>query len=124
MDKRKEIADILGQHKGKQNPITVAEISQQVNVKDGTKTKTSPTTRAMIKQVINSFSLPIGSCPGGYFVITNAAELAEYTHSLESRINGIKSRIWDVRAAYARRAKGENAGKTKTRKERQLRLWR
>lgn len=97
-----QIAEILRGCQGKRNAITVKNIAERLGVfnENGL---TNPGTRFKIKEVIEEFNMPIGSCSRGYYLIETENELSSYIENLNSRIKGIKDRILKVKNAYKSR---------------------
>lgn len=106
---KKQIIEILKQHVGQENAITVKTIHNMVSNRDDSGI-TNPITRAVIKEIIAEESLPIASCPRGYFVINTVDEFNEYIRNLQSRMGGIQDRINKVRIAYIRHRRGKGTG--------------
>lgn len=94
---RRLIKCILLRHRGKDAAITSAEIARRIGENDGSG---SPATRAAIKDIMRTSSLPIGACSTGYFVIDSPEEYADYQRDLDERIAGIKERQDILRETY------------------------
>jgi len=97
MDKKESIIELLKQHKGQEDAITVSEILAAIGSYEY---GSCPVTRQQIKKAIESHCLPIGSCAQGYFIIETQAELNSYMVNLESRIKGITSRMKAVKRSF------------------------
>ena len=84
----------------KENPITSKKLGKIAGI--SSKATGRPSQRAAIKRVIEKYQLPVGASPGGYFMLSNEAELAEYVSWLDGKIDGIRSRISLVCVNYGR----------------------
>ncbi|EMA01801.1 hypothetical protein C437_15316 [Haloarcula vallismortis ATCC 29715] len=98
-----QIHDELRGRTSPEEAITSAELSEKLQIGDG---EASPKTRELIKEVMIDRDLPIVASNSGYYVATTTAEMEEYFETLDSRIQGIKSRKQDLAAAFNRRRYG------------------
>jgi hypothetical protein len=85
--------------RGKENAKTASEIAHRLNASDG---QTEVRIRKLISDAIANGEL-IGSNSRGYFLIITYDELNEYCENLETRINGIRSRINALRLNWHNR---------------------
>lgn len=84
-----QIEDILLLHKGKQNPITSAEIARKIGIIED---DTHAQTRALILECAEKYGLPLATNNSGYYLISNQQEYEEYMANLNSRSAGIDER--------------------------------
>lgn len=101
------VANILRQHRGKKNAITVKRIADKIG--KSYDHATCPGTRQLIFYLMKNQKMPIGSCANGYFLITTDDELEEYTATLYGRAEGIMDRIAAVQIAHANAGRGVTA---------------
>lgn len=85
----KKIRDILLLHEGKRNPITSAKIASKIGIiEDDTHAKT----RALIRECVEKYELPLAASNRGYYLISNQQEYDEYINNLNLRRAGIEER--------------------------------
>lgn len=98
MSKVKRAAELLRGHVGKDEAITAQCISNSLGIWEWN--DTYPSTRRLIKQVIEEEKLPVASCSGGYFVIDRYDEFIECIKGLLSRQQGITDRLNLITEAF------------------------
>lgn len=84
-----QIKDILLQHKGRQNPVTSAEIASKIGIIED---DTHAQTRALILECAEKYELPLAASNRGYYLILNQQEYDEYMDNLDLRLAGIEER--------------------------------
>lgn len=90
------IREILEDHRGKDDPITSREISNQVGIDEP---GSFPTTRGAITKLLHEEKIPIGASGNGYFILESEDEIDEYIGNLTRRINGLEERkiaVWEA----------------------------
>ena len=95
---KEKIAEIIKGHT-KDNPVTLAAISNIIGVEENSYSK--PKIRMTIKEIIDEMEVPIGNCRKGYFLIKTDDELKETIDNLTITMKGIKRRIAFLKFAYA-----------------------
>jgi hypothetical protein len=95
-DPRERVKELLLDHRGKDNPISSREISEQLK-KD--EVGSFPETRMMVRDIMLEDQIPIASCNRGYYVVETEEELKDYVDQLESRILGVSERKFAVQRA-------------------------
>lgn len=93
---REKVRSLLLDHKGSDDPITSREISEELGLDE---VESFPTTRGMIRDVIEEDEVPIAASGSGYFVIETEDELEDYLDSLNERMMNIAERRYLVRSA-------------------------
>ena len=84
-----KVKNLLEHHKGEENAITAKSIAFICNLPDS---NGNPNVRAIIRFIIEEYSLPIAASPKGFFLISNDEEYAKYMNNLNDRITGIEKR--------------------------------
>ncbi len=87
------LSDIFMHHIGKGNAISSNEIASRLGISDGV---ANPGTRALIKECIKKYQLPVAANGRGYYMIDNQLECDEYCKSLELRAEQIMQRRNDI----------------------------
>lgn len=93
------IRDCLELHKGKNNPVTSAEVSDLIGIIED---DTHAQTRVLILDTANMYGLPLAENNRGYYLITSDSEYDEYMKNLDSRIEGITQRKEIITKNYKR----------------------
>lgn len=93
------IRNCLVLHKGKNNPITSAEVAVLIGIVED---DTHAQTRALILDTANMYGLPLAASNKGYYLITSDSEYDEYMENLDSRIEGIAQRKEIITKNYKR----------------------
>ena len=93
------IRDCLELHKGKNNPVTSAEVSNIIGINED---DTHAQTRSLILATADMYRLPLAANNRGYYLITSDAEYDEYMENLDSRIDGITQRKKIITKNYKR----------------------
>lgn len=83
------IREILLEHKGKSNPITSAQMAEALGFNED---DTHATTRSLILESAEKYSIPLAADNRGYYVITSDKEYSDYMKNLDSRQQGIEKR--------------------------------
>jgi hypothetical protein len=83
------VKELLLAHRGAGDPITSREINEEIDVDT---VGSFPSTRALVRELIEGEQLPIVSDGNGYYVAETEAELASYIESLDSRLVSIADR--------------------------------
>ena len=84
-----QIRLIMKKYIGKRNAITSAEIADMLGINED---DTHATTRDLLLQAAEEYSLPLAASNKGYYLIDSKAEYEEYMASLDNRIEGINRR--------------------------------
>ena len=103
MDNIWQIKEIMQDHAGIENAITVAKIAEILHRHDTDMTHFN--LRRAIRNTIESLELPIASCDNGYYLITNYMEYAACINKLNDRIAGIEKRKKLIGKAWAKKFK-------------------
>jgi len=91
-----DVLDIVEQHVGSGNAITVAEIMRELSLPGD-----SVTVRTAIKRLITEGGHPIGAHPNsGVFIVDTPEDLDLVCSNLYSRISGIVDRISCLRKNF------------------------
>ena len=90
--------EVLNNHLGADNAITVAEIVAKIGEEQTG--LTNPLARQMIRQIIEHEMIPVGSCANGYFIIQTDQELMSYLNNLHNRSMEIQERMKLLRKAW------------------------
>ena len=98
-DIHKDIRKILEEHRGMKNKIKSREIAELVG--KPSKEDTHSTIRALIKETIHLYRLPVGATGGGYFFLSNEEELTQYKEYLKKKAFETMQRGFDVEKYYA-----------------------
>lgn len=85
-----EARSILEQHVGKDNAITSQELSERLGGLDTL--DSTPNTRAVIRDVMEAYQLPIAGSSDGYYIVSGPDEYTDAMALLNSRIDGIRER--------------------------------
>ena len=93
---RERIKQILLEHEGANNPISVREINEEVDVNSS---NVIPNIRKVISEVVLEEEIPVIASSEGYYLVQNEQELKEYVEQLESRIEAINERKLGVQLA-------------------------
>ena len=80
---------LLSEHVGKENPITSAQVASFLKIEED---DTHAKTRALIRECVQKYDLPLAAGNRGYYIITSQNEYNEYIANLDSRIAGIEER--------------------------------
>jgi 5-formaminoimidazole-4-carboxamide-1-beta-D-ribofuranosyl 5'-monophosphate synthetase len=83
------IREEIREHRGKGNPISSRELSEQFDIDEP---NSFPRTRKVIRYLVLDENMPIAAGGRGYFLIANQEELNEYVARLASRENKIEER--------------------------------
>ena len=85
-DKYERLKTILLKHKGKENAITVKNISAMMGFR---RAETQPACRKLIWETARRFNIPVIACSKGYFVAIREEEIGEYMENIQHRIDGM-----------------------------------
>ena len=85
-NKFERLKAILLQHKGKENAITVKNISAMMGFR---RAETQPECRRLIWETAKMFNLPVVACSKGYFVAIREDEIDGYVENIQHRIDGM-----------------------------------
>lgn len=97
---RETVRDLLLDHRGADNPISSREINDVIDVDN---VGSFPTTRRLVREVMEREKVPIASGNEGYYMIETADELEDEIESINDRIGSIAERRVRLReAAYER----------------------
>lgn len=84
-----QVAAIQADHRGKENAITSGEIAEETGLDTHDST---PTTRGVIRTLIEDHGFPIAASNKGYYFIEDGIEASEYLRHLETRMQGVQKR--------------------------------
>ena len=93
-----QIADIIEDHVGADNAVSLNEIMDELEVRSGTYPSFEQIDD-MVHFLVVERHLPIGEIHGRYFYIETREELDEYVHELTQRIDRIADRRDAVKRA-------------------------
>ena len=82
-----KIRDILMLHRGKENPVTSKEISQEMGF---SMEDTQAFCRKAIRETAKEYGLPLVSSNKGYFLANTDEELEIFNKNIEKRIKGME----------------------------------
>lgn len=91
------VADILKDHRGKNERISSAEINNQIQL-DSSDTRSR--TRAVVKYLLVEEGMAVGATNHGYYLIKTSEELLENIERLDDRIFAAELRKKAIRMAY------------------------
>lgn len=95
----REAYRILREHRGRDDPITSQELSTRLGDLDSL--DSTPTTRAVIREVLEEYKLPVVGSSDGYFVPYRRSEYQQAQARLTQRIEGIRERQSLLAEAWA-----------------------
>lgn len=95
----KQLARILQNHKGRDNPITAGELAMQLGIYSSSDTS-QPKLRRIIRELILYMKIPIGAYSKGYYIMTSIVELRHYQNSIRSRNRENLRRLHRIEEAY------------------------
>lgn len=98
-ERKRQIKNILMEHKGKFNAISAREIATKVGIPDN---DTFGGTRGLITKLMEEDDLPIGATHDGFYLLSNQVELREYVRDLSERAGSILNRKVLVMVNYRR----------------------
>lgn len=102
-DAEKRIASLIWQHRGRRNPVSIAELQRFMAMDDRS-------VKAVVEKLRKDHRLPIGARrtePAGYFVVVDAEDEKE---ALEPYWRQILSELETVRSFTSKRTRLELAG--------------
>ena len=97
--KHKQLARILQNHRGRDNPITAGLLAMQLSIYSSNDTS-QPKLRVIIRELILYMKIPIGSYSKGYYIMTSMVELRHYQNSIRSRNRENLRRLHRIEEAY------------------------
>lgn len=90
---KEEIARTIAHKDGKRNAISSRELAGMVGLK-------ATTVRDVIPEIRCQYRLPIGSCPGGYYVIDDTEDFRETMQGIEDEIQTKKEHQRELAEAW------------------------